>query len=94
MRHAPTVHSIRGQFAWTAPLRLKVAIWPKREAEQRTFAVAATAPAFDFDRIFAYMKKHKLPTEADRAARRDARNAVDFVSGVRELQTPPEVWPI
>ena len=94
MRHAPSVNTIRGHLTWTAPLRLKIAIFPKRQAEQRLSAVNAEPYAFDFDRIFAYMKTHKLPTEAERAARRDARNAVDFLSDVRELQTPPEVWPI
>ncbi len=98
MRHPATVNSIRGSIAWTNPLRLKISIFPKRETEEEVAAPSTPAGTqsyvIDRDRIFEYVRKHRLPTEADRQFRRDVRNRVDFVSDVRDLQTPSEVWPI
>jgi hypothetical protein len=45
------------------------------------FRYARTAPqrcSIDFDRIFQYMRRRRLPTEAHRRFRRDAGNAVDI----------------
>jgi len=58
------------------------------------FRYARTAPNVyhvDRDRIFAYMKRHRLPTEGVRQIRRDQRNAMDLYSAVRELQTHTEI---
>ena len=45
----------------------------------------------DRSRIFAYMKRHRLPSESVRQIRRDQRNAIDLYSAVRELQTHAEI---
>jgi hypothetical protein len=37
------------------------------------------------DRIFTYIRQHRLPGEIERQLRRDARNAADFFTEVREL---------
>jgi hypothetical protein len=55
---------------------------------------APTQCAIDRDRIFNYLKKHKLPDEADRALRRDLRNRVELYSDLRDLETHPEVEPL
>jgi hypothetical protein len=56
-----------------------------------------TAPeryAVDRERIFDYVKKHRLPSESTRQIRRDLRNSVDFFTDVREIQTHSEVVPL
>jgi hypothetical protein len=58
------------------------------------FKFARTAPkqcAIDRDRIFHYLKSHRLPDEADRALRRDLRNQVELYADLRELQTHPDI---
>jgi len=50
--------------------------------------------AVDRDRLFEYMKKHRLPREGHRKIRRDLRNVADFFTDVRELQTHFEVEPL
>jgi hypothetical protein len=61
------------------------------------FRFARTAPkqcAIDRDRIFHYLKKHRLPDEADRALRRDLRNQVELYADLRDLETHPDVEPL
>jgi hypothetical protein len=61
------------------------------------FRFARSAPtqcAIDRDRIFQYIKKHKLPDEADRALRRDLRNQIELYADLRELQTHRDVEPL
>jgi hypothetical protein len=58
------------------------------------FRYARTTPkqcAIDRDRIFHYLKKHRLPDEADRALRRDLRNRVELYGDLRDLETHPDV---
>ncbi len=58
------------------------------------FRFARSAPkqcAIDRDRIFHYLKKHRLPDEADRALRRDLRNQVELYSDLRDLETHPDI---
>lgn len=58
------------------------------------FRFPRTAPqryAIDRERIFEYRKKHRLPGEGERQIRRDMRNAADFYTGVREIQTHADV---
>lgn len=58
------------------------------------FRFARTAPqryTIDFDRIFDYMRRRRLPDEGQRQIRRDVRNRADFFSDVREIQTPSEL---
>lgn len=58
------------------------------------FKFARTVPqrcAIDRDRLFQYIKTHKLPNEADRALRRDLRNQVELYGDLRDLQTHPDV---
>ena len=106
----------RGSIAWTKPLRLKVAVFPRPGSVASQPAVAAAAPAapaeydedgrlwvfrfaqsapatyrVDRDRIFTYMRRHRLPTEGVRQIRRDARNSMDLYSALRELQTHSDV---
>jgi hypothetical protein len=50
--------------------------------------------AVDRDRLFEYMKKHRLPREGHRKIRRDMRNRADFFTDVRELQTHFEAEPL
>lgn len=45
----------------------------------------------DRDRIFTYMRRHRLPTEGVRQIRRDLRNSMDLYSALRELQTHSDV---
>lgn len=47
--------------------------------------------SIDRDRLFAYAKKHRFPTEGERRMRRDWRNCADFYTEIRELQTHPDV---
>jgi plasmid stabilization system protein ParE len=56
--------------------------------------IAPTQCAIDRDRIFDYIKHHKLPDEADRALRRDLRNQVELYADLRELETHPDVEPL
>lgn len=61
------------------------------------FRYAHSAPqryAVDRDRIFRYIKKHRLPSEGERQIRRDLRNAADFFTDVRELQTHTDIEPV
>lgn len=104
--------ALRGSVAWTAPLRLKIAVFPPPAptvAEPTTAAAPAeydedgrlwvfrfprTAPqryAIDRERIFEYRKRHKLPGEGVRQIRRDIRNAADFYTDVRDIQTHSDV---
>jgi hypothetical protein len=58
------------------------------------FRFARTLPAqyaVDRDRLFAYIKSHKLPDEADRALRRDLRNKVELYADLRELETHADI---
>ena len=58
------------------------------------FRFARTTPqrcAIDRDRLFHYIKTHKLPDEADRALRRDLRNQVELYADLRDLQTHPDI---
>lgn len=58
------------------------------------FRFARTVPqqcAIDRDRLFHYLRKHKLPGEADRALRRDLRNQVELYADLRDLQTHPDI---
>lgn len=58
------------------------------------FRFARTVPqqcAVDRDRLFHYIKSHKLPDEADRALRRDLRNQVELYADLRDLQTHPDI---
>jgi len=43
------------------------------------------------DRIFSYMKRRRLPSEADRSYRRDVKNGANFFEDVRDLQTHGDV---
>jgi hypothetical protein len=61
------------------------------------FRFAKTTPqqyAIDRDRLFDYMKKHRLPKEGHRKIRRDVRNAANFFTDVRELQTHFDAEPL
>lgn len=53
----------------------------------------AAPPAYTVDRnrLFEYMRSKRLPTSADRACRRDVRNAVNFFEDVRDLQTHGDI---
>lgn len=58
------------------------------------FRYAQSAPTtyrVDRNRIFTYMRRHRLPTEGVRQIRRDARNSIDVYSTLRELQTHSDV---
>lgn len=58
------------------------------------FKFARTMPqrcAIDRDRLFHYIKTHKLPNEADRALRRDLRNQVELYGDLRDLQTHSDI---
>ncbi len=116
MRLFGDVKVLRGSVAWTNPLRLKIAVFPKNPTEpapedvppptpvefdedgrQWVFRFARTTPircAVDRDRLFEYMRKHKLPPEGVRQVRRDLRNRVDFYTDVRDIQTHPEIEPL
>lgn len=64
------------------------------DGRQYAFRYAGTAPracSIDRDRIFDYLKRHKLPAESDRQIRRDLRNSADVYSDLRDLQTHPDV---
>ncbi len=64
------------------------------EGRQWVFRFSRTAPqhyAIDRDRLFEYLKKHRLPNESARQIRRDLRNAADFITDVRDLQTHYDV---
>jgi hypothetical protein len=50
--------------------------------------------SIDRDRIFDYLERRRLPGATARQIRRDARNRVDFISDVRDIQTPPDVEPL
>lgn len=78
------------------PQTLSTPALPEFDEDGRlyVFRYARTAPercTMDFDRIFEYMKRRRLPDEAQRQIRRDARNRADFFSDVREIQTPSEL---
>lgn len=89
-----TIKVQRGSIAWT-PLRLKISIFPQRQATAAQEASGVPqAYTIDRDRIFDYLRTHRLPGERARQLRRDLRNRVDFISDVRELQTFSEVEPL
>ena len=52
---------------------------------------APTAYTIERDRLFAYVKRRRLPTEADRAFRRDVKNSANFFEDVRDLQTHSDI---
>jgi hypothetical protein len=69
---------------------------PEFDEEGRlyVFRFAPAAPEryrIDWDRIFEYRKRRRLPDEGQRQIRRDVRNRADFFADVRELQTPHDV---
>ena len=91
MRHIGTAHVTRGSIPWVFP-RLNVKFFPKPAPEAAHESTSRPhAYEIDRDRIFAYIKTHKLPGERARQVRRDVRNTVDFYSDVREIQTQSEV---
>jgi len=94
MRHIGTARVTRGSIPWALP-RLNVKFFPKGEPAAASSQAAAPPGtyAIDRDRIFDYVKTHKLPGERARQVRRDLRNSVDFFSDVRDLQTHAEVDP-
>lgn len=58
------------------------------------FRYRTAAPAaytIERDRLFAYVKRRRLPTEADRSFRRDVKNSANFFEDVRELQTHSDI---
>jgi hypothetical protein len=64
------------------------------DGREWVFRYSRTAPqryAVDRDRIFQYLKRHRLPSEGARQIRRDLRNTVDFYTGVRDIQTHSDV---
>jgi hypothetical protein len=78
------------------PQSLPVAAAPEFDEDGRlyVFRFARTAPqrySFDWDRIFEYTKRKRLPDEGQRQIRRDLRNRADFFSDVRDIQTPHDV---
>lgn len=80
--------------AQAAPLPLPVPIEYDEDGRQWVFRFARTAPqryVVDRDRLFEYMKKHRLPNETARQIRRDLRNSADFITDVRDLQTHYDV---
>jgi len=67
------------------------------DGRQWVFRFARTTPqryAVDRDRIFDYMRKHRLPSEGVRQIRRDLRNAANFFTDVRDIQTHNDVEPL
>lgn len=98
---------IRGSVGWTNPFRIRVvlpgdappapvpaAAEYDEDGRQYVFRFARTAPrpqTIERDRIFEYMKRHRLPDETDRQIRRDLRNSADVYADLRDLQTHPEV---
>jgi hypothetical protein len=94
MRHFGTANVTRGSIAWSNPLRLRIRLLVRKEAQTDAPAQqTASAYVVDRDRIFEYLKTHRLPGERARQLRRDARNRVDFIADLRELQTPADVRP-
>lgn len=64
------------------------------EGRRYVFRFARSAPkqcTIERDRIFEYLKRHRLPDESDRQLRRDLRNQADLFADIRELQTHPDV---
>jgi len=64
------------------------------EGRRYVFRFARAVPeqrSIDRDRIFDYIRKHKLPSEGARSYLRDMRNAADFYEDVRDIQTPYDV---
>jgi hypothetical protein len=64
------------------------------DGRRYVFRYAAAAPkpcSIDRDRIFEYVKRRRLPSEAERSYRRDVRNAGDFFEDVRDIQTHYDV---
>jgi hypothetical protein len=64
------------------------------EGRRYVFRFARTAPqkcTIERDRIFDYLKRHRLPDESDRQLRRDLRNQADLFADIRELQTHPDI---
>lgn len=56
------------------------------------FARTRSGPCtIERDRIFEYMKRHRLPDETDRQIRRDLRNRADLFADIRDLQTHPDI---
>lgn len=87
------VSVIRGSISWAGFLRPRergeapaaLAAAPKREFDEEgrlyVFRFPRTQPqrcSMDFERIFDYMKRRRLPSEAHRRFRRDADNSVDI----------------
>lgn len=87
------VSVIRGSIGWAGFLRprerndarLPLAAAPQREFDEDgrlyVFRYPRSQPqrcSIDFDRVFDYMKRRRLPSEAHRRFRRDAENSVDI----------------
>ncbi len=102
-----SVKTVRGSIAWTNPFRIRVilpddsppAAAPSateydEDGRQFVFRFARSAPrahTIERDRIFEYLKQHRLPDAVDRQIRRDIRNSADVYSDLRDLQTHPDV---
>ena len=107
MRLFGSAKTVRGSVAWTNPFRIRVvmpedsppaAAPPAMECDedgrQFVFRFARCAPrrhTIERDRIFEYLKRHRLPDETDRQIRRDLRNSADVYADLRDLQTHPDV---
>ena len=107
MRLFGSAKTVRGSIAWTNPFRIRVVLPENspplapppaneydEDGRQFVFRFARTAPrrhTIERDRIFEYLKQHKLPDEIDRQIRRDIRNSADLYSDLRDLQTHPDV---
>jgi hypothetical protein len=48
----------------------------------------------DRERLFQYMRTHRLPTMNERRIVRDNRNRANFYEDIREIQTHADVEPI
>lgn len=100
------VSVLRGSIAWTKPFRVRLSspepipaaatpAAPEYDEDGRLYAFRypRSVPrqyTIEFDRIFEYMKRRRLPDEGQRQIRRDARNRADFFADVREIQTPSD----
>ena len=99
--------AIRGSIAWTNPFRVRLVLPQGSQPAPRSTEIeydedgrqyvsrfAKVAPAshrIERDRIFDYLKHHRLPDEVDRQIRRDLRNSADLYGDLRDLQTHPDI---
>jgi hypothetical protein len=66
------------------------------EGRRYVFRFAPFTPhqyVVDRDRLFRYLRTHRLPGASARSIIRDQRNAANFYEDVREIQTHPDVEP-